>query len=289
MDKIIGLGKMGCAIAEEFSEHPEYRIFKIDSSIEERGSLALGEFGDMQEYEEQLDVAAVEVYLRSIKPTDEVLLVMTGGEPIGGTALKILGSIQDCEISLIYVCPERSMISQVEKRDDKIAFNVVQEYARSGVINNVFLVDKGSIETMMGDVSITDYERSLCHLISYTVAMINYFQHTKPILKNGGAPMPWSRIGAYGISSLDEGHKLQMMFPLKDVADLHFYYGFPRQDLDSDPTLMKQIKQHTRFYGDTSKSTSFSVYSTTFEKPMVLAVAYSSTIQPFVPNDVVSS
>jgi|10_taG_2_1085330.scaffolds.fasta_scaffold14113_3 hypothetical protein len=280
---------MGCAIAEEFSEHPEYRIYKIDSTIEERGSLSLGEFADMQEYEEELDISAVEVYLRSIRDTDEVLLIMTGGEPISGTVLKILGSIQDCKISLLYVCPERSMISQLEKRDDKIAFNVVQEYARSGVINNVFLIDKGSIEAMMGDVSITDYERSLCHLISYTVAMINYFQHTKPILKNGATPMPWARIGAFGISSLDEAHQLQMMFPLKNIDDLHFYYGFPREELDSDPTLMKQIKQHTRFYQDTSKSTSFSVYSTTFDKPMVLAVAYSSVIQPFVSGGVVSS
>jgi hypothetical protein len=279
---------MGCAVAEEFSEHPEYRIYKIDSNISERGSLSLGEFGDMQEYEEGLDLQAVDVYLRSIKKEDEVLLIMGGGEPITGTVLKILRSIRDAQLNVLYVCPERSMISEVEKRDDKIAFHVVQEYARSGVINNVFLVDKGSIEAMVGDVSITDYERSLCHLISYTVAMINYFQHTKPILKNGVAPLPWAKIGAFGISSLDEGHQLQMMFPLKNVADLHFYYGFPRDELDSDPTLMKKIKQHTGSYRTDSKSTSFSVYPTTFEKPMVLAVAYSSAIQSFVNDGVVS-
>ena len=27
MDKVIGLGKLGCAIAEELSKHPEYRIY----------------------------------------------------------------------------------------------------------------------------------------------------------------------------------------------------------------------------------------------------------------------
>ena len=31
LDKIIGLGKWGCLIAEELTEYPEYRIYKIDS------------------------------------------------------------------------------------------------------------------------------------------------------------------------------------------------------------------------------------------------------------------
>ena len=281
MDKIIGLGTMGCAIAEEFSEHPEYRIYKIDSEINEKASLSLGYHDGMQEYEESFDVADVEIYLRSVKNGDNVLLIMTGGDPISGTALKLLSTIQGATLSVLYVCPERSMISEVEKRDDKIAFNVIQEYARSGVISQVFLVDKATVETMVGDVSITDYEKSLCHLISYTVAMINYFEHTKPILKNGVAPIPWARIISFGVSSLEEDHQLQMMFPLKDIDDLHFYYGFPKDDLSSDPTLMKRIKQHTRSYQENSKSTSFSVYSTTFPNPMVLAVAYSSKIQTF--------
>jgi hypothetical protein len=113
--------------------------------------------------------------------------------------------------------------------------------------------------------------------------MVNYFQHTEPVLKNGVAPLPWANIASFGISSLQEEHSLELMFPMQNIADLHFYYGFPAQDLDSDPTLMKRIKQHTRFYQKDSKSTSFSVYSTTFENPMVLAVAYSSTIQSFAP------
>ena len=41
MDKVIGLGKLGCAIAEELSKHPEYRIYKIAPGFEERGSLVI--------------------------------------------------------------------------------------------------------------------------------------------------------------------------------------------------------------------------------------------------------
>ena len=30
MDTVIGLGKAGCAIADKFSQYPQYKIFKID-------------------------------------------------------------------------------------------------------------------------------------------------------------------------------------------------------------------------------------------------------------------
>ena len=75
MDKIIGLGKLGCLIAEELTEHPEYRIYKIDVGLEERGSLSLEPQSNMEQYERLFDSTAAEVYFRSIKKEDEVLLV----------------------------------------------------------------------------------------------------------------------------------------------------------------------------------------------------------------------
>ena len=51
MDKVIGLGKLGCAIVEHLTTYPEYRVYKIDSDIDERGSLAIGEYSGMDDYE----------------------------------------------------------------------------------------------------------------------------------------------------------------------------------------------------------------------------------------------
>ena len=124
MDKVIGLGKLGCAIAEELTQYPEYRIYKIDAEIDERGSLALGTSQDMEGYERDFDSTAAEIYLRSIKPDDSILLVVTGGDPISGCALKLLQCIKDANINVMYIAPDREMISEVQKRDDKICFNI---------------------------------------------------------------------------------------------------------------------------------------------------------------------
>lgn len=280
MDKVIGLGKLGCAIAEELTAYPEYRIYKIDSNIDERGSLTIGEFGDMASYEQMVDVDAVSVYLRSIKKKDEVLLVLEGGDPISGATLKILETIKDAKLNVLYVCPDRQMISETQKRDDKIAFNILQEYARSGIFENIFLINKPDVEEMAGHVPISEYEKTISYFVSYVVAMINFFKHTDPIMASPISPPNIARIVAYGVSSLDDGDTaINLLFPLSEAKDIHFYYGIPKEDLQSDQSLVKKIKDHVKSYKNDNLSTSFSVYETTLENIIVLCVAFSSKIQ----------
>lgn len=280
MDKVIGLGRMGCAVAEELSAHPEYRIYKIDAQTSERVSLSLGVFPSMDEYESRIDQDEIAIYLRSIKDEDDVLLIVEGGDPVSGATLKVLECIKSSRINVLYICPEREMISQTSKRDDKIAFNIFQEYARSGVFERLFLVQKNHVENLMGDVSVQDYEKSIANFISYVVAMINYFNHTPPKISNRIESLPYCRIATYGVSSLDgDNEDTHLLFPLDEVTDLHFYYGIPAQDVEADATLMKKIKNHVKQYASSGQSVSFSVYETSFEQLMVLCTAFSYHIQ----------
>jgi len=281
LDKVIGLGKLGCAIAEHLTSYPEYRVYKIDSEIKERGSLSIGEHSGHDDYEHNLDQDEVAVYLRSIKKKDDVLMVVEGGDPVSGAILRILETIKDSKLNVLYVVPDRTMCSEVQRRDDKIAFNVLQEYARSGVFENIFLVHRQAVDNLVGDVAIQEYENSVSYFISYVVAMINFFNHTDPILANKIEPHNISRIATFGVSSLEEDQKeVKLLFPLESARDIHFFYGIPEPALDEDPSLTNKIKQHVKSFKEDGKSTSFSVYSTDFENLMVLCVAYSSEIQP---------
>ncbi len=282
MDKVIGLGRLGCSIAEELTMYPEYRIYKIDSSIEERGSLSIGSYDSIELYEQKIDSDEVSVYLRSIKAEDEVLLVLEGGDPISGATLKILETIKDARLSVLYICPDRQMISEVQKRDDRVCFNVLQEYARSGRFENIFLVDKLKVEELAGNVPVSEYEKTISYFVSYVVAMINFFTHTKPILATKINPPDIARVVSYGVSSLDKDKRdINLLFPLQEVDDIHFYYGIPKKDLDEDASLVQNIKDHVKSYKSEDVSTSFSVYETTLDDMIVLCTAHSSKIQSF--------
>ena len=283
MDKVIGLGKSGCAIVEELTSYPEYRVYKIDSKINERASLSLGSYADMEQYEKNLDKDEVSIYLRSIKPGDDVLLVVEGGDPVAGAALGILECIRDANIHVAYVLPDRTMISQVAKRDDKISFNVFQQYARSGIFEKLFLINKLDVENLMGDVPVQEYEKRISYFIGYVIAMINYFDHIEPKIANKIETLEHCRIVTFGLSSLDDkGDETQLLFPLEGITDIHFYYGIPVTDVAADSGLMKKIKNHVKKYASPAQSVSFSVYETTFEQQMILCVAYSHKIQSLV-------
>ena len=280
MDKVIGLGKLGCSVAEELTAYPEYRIYKIDAGIDERGSLRLEPQKSIDNYEQNLDQDEVSVYLRSIKEDDDVLLIVEGGDPVSGATLKILETIKDANLSVLYLCPDREMISEISKRDDKICYNILQEYARSGVLENIFLVNQPSLDQLIGDVSISEYEKSVSYFVAYVLAMINYFTHTEPVLANKIQPSNISRIVTLGTSSIEEeGASINLLFPLAKATDIHFYYGIPKQDLLEDTSLIKKIKQHVKNYKTSDLSTSFSVYETSLEARIVLCVAHSSKIQ----------
>ncbi len=280
MDKIIGLGGFGCAVAEQMTMYPEYRVYKIDSDISERGSLSIGSSGDMQEYEDNLDYQEVSVYLRSVKSKDEVVVIVEGGDPVSGALLSILETIKDAKISVLYVCPDRDICSEIEKRDDKICFNVVQEYARSGAIEKVFLVSKAAVEILVGDVSIQEYENKVSYFISYVLAMINYFNHTNAVVENNASTKKSCRLVTLGVYSLEEKAQVSLLFPLSDIADVHFYYGLPEDMIQNDGTVMKKIKkQVTDYKTNDSMSVGFSVYPITLDNPFVACLAYSSEIQ----------
>ncbi len=283
MDKVIGLGKLGCAVAEELSKHPEYRVYKIEPGFEERGSLELGDYTTHEECEQAVDQDEVSVYLRSVKKKDQVLMVIDGSDPASGAALRILETIKDSRLNVLYMCPDREMISATQKKNDEMAFHVLQEYARSGVFEKIFLVDAITLDQLVGDVSIQEYEHSISHFISYVVAMINYFHHTEPVLSTKIDPADIARIATFGISSLEAGKsETSLMFPLSEATDIHFFYGVPEKDLKDDPTLIKKIKEHVRTHKQDGISSSFSVYSTTFDNLMVLCLAYSAKIQSMV-------
>ena len=79
MDTVIGLGKAGCAIADKFSQYPQYKIFKIDiENIAEnkKNEKLLKKKTSPEQYE--TSVPSMKTFLKP--STDDVLFVLSGSE-----------------------------------------------------------------------------------------------------------------------------------------------------------------------------------------------------------------
>ena len=279
MDKIIGIGRLGCTIADELSAYPEYRVYKIGTDLEERGSLSIPLQPDIEAYEKNIDAAECSIYLRSIRDGDEVLVIVEGGDPIVGILLRILEPIKDASISILYIAPDRDMISEIQKRDNRITFHVLQQYARSGRFSRIFLLDRAEAEGLMEDVTIHEYEQKLANFISYVIAMINYFDHSPSVISSKVSIPEICRIATFGISSLEADRSVNFLYPLEAIAGIHFYYGVPAEQLDKDTTLIKKIKDHVKDYQKSAQSVSYSVHATNYNDLMVLCILFSSLVQ----------
>ena len=109
--------------------------------------------------------------------------------------------------------------------------------------------------------------------------MVNYFNHTEPVVGKKSVPLSVCRICTFGITSLDVDSDAQNFFPMQDVQDVHYYYGIPAYELDEDNSLMRQIRTQTKKLSEDGVNTSYSVYSTTFQERIVISVSHSKTIQ----------
>ena len=148
---IIGLGKAGCAIAEKFSKYPQYKIFQIDVGAESDFDF-IGQYEDAEvkkkaysikkqkgpeDYE--ANVPSLKTFFGNIE--GDTFFVVGGSGDISAMSLRVMEQIKDkCDIDILYIVPDRTLLSEKRKMHEKVTYNVLQNYARSGAIQRIYLV-----------------------------------------------------------------------------------------------------------------------------------------------------
>jgi hypothetical protein len=281
MENIIGLGAVGCGIAKEFSEYPEYEVYYIDARIDQENSYSLGKHTTIEEYEEAVSSTEVKKLFAKIQKQSHCMFVLGGGENISGATLRILREVSDSPITILYICPDGSTASSSELWNHKITMGILQQYARSGLFRRMFLISREMVEERLGDIPISLYEKSVHELVASTVSLVNYFDHVEPVMSNRSVPTDISRIATFATSPDIEGGSYVYLYDLKGVNNIHYYYGIPMGKLENDTSIRRSIKQEikTARTSNPGVDISFSIYGTTFTDPVSIICAYSPIIQ----------
>ena len=147
--KIIGLGRAGCNLAAAFGKFPQYDTYGIDAHKE--ADVTIKERETHEEYEKHFPSLK-----RKFKFTNEEIIFIIGGSGrISGATLRLLEPFREGnKIFVLYVQPDLALLSETQKKQEKIVKNILQEYARSGMIECVYLVDNLMVEKGIGDVPI---------------------------------------------------------------------------------------------------------------------------------------
>ncbi len=246
--RMIGVGDLGAAVADQLQEYPEYRTYKVVAEANQNNTFSLGSYDSMQEYETNFPERELGLYLDSLEHSQQVLIVAEGGSPITGCLLRLMELLRHCQITLLYIKPSSSLRSLRTLQNTRLSFGALQEYARSGMLERMIFIDRALVEDMVGDVPINLYDQRVVEIISYTLGMLYYFENTEPIVTTLSERPVGCRLATLGISSITEDPPtMSLLYDLESPRLSEFFYGIPEEEISTNSSLMRQINYHRDF------------------------------------------
>jgi hypothetical protein len=272
MDKIIGLGGAGCSIAEGFCQYTQYDVYKLDTSPTGGGiHYGLQKYGTPEDYERNTPVLT-----DFFKDVDgDILFIVGGGGKTSGAALKVLQQLKGCNINVLYIKPDTASLSNTAYLQYRLTFNVLQEYARCGLLNKIFLVDNKQLESIVGDVPLLQIRGKMNDIVVNAIHYYNIFTHTDAVYENSEQLSETSRIGTFGIYDMTNSTETPF-FQLDSLRDKCYYYCINEDVINSDGKLLKTIKEQV---SKENIKASYQIHSTKHPSSFCYTAGYTNQIQ----------
>jgi hypothetical protein len=269
MISLVGMGEFCCSIVDRL-QYPQYVPYKVLPGI-----AGIPVLKNAEQYE-GTDIDFNNFIIDNNKSTT---VFVDGSEAISGLILKLLEPIKDREINIVYVRSDLQLASNTEKLQHKVCYNILQEYARSGLFKKIIFVDKLKLEQIIGNFSILDYEEKLTHLIASTYHMINVYANTKPVLTNTLETNDVCRIETIGISGIQENN-IKWFFELENINEITYYYAINSAILKKEQKLLQTIKKQVKDKQETNLKVMFGIYETQYDETYVYCSGKTKFIQP---------
>lgn len=277
METIIGLGSAGVNIAKRFSSYPQYKCYYVDSEDHKAGPLLkLAKRKTHEAYEKYFPVKKTADFFKGVK--GPALLILAGSGLVTGATLRLIESLKSKKVSVLYIRPDLSLLSETAMMQERVVFYVLQEYARSAVVERMYVADNNRLDEILGNVSILGYHDKLNELLVSTFHMMNVYNNTKSVIDTLSLPRDVARLSTIGILDIDTGEE-KMFFNLDFPREKVYYYAINKERLEEDGKLFKSIKEQVRERKSENTKVSYGIFSTSYEHDYGYCIAHSSFIQ----------
>jgi len=270
---IIGLGNAGCQIAASFEKYSLYNIFCIDTVSKGYTSfLKVKEQNSHEEYEKSYKK------LRLSKCTGETTVIICGAGNISGCALRLLEQLKENKLTVIYIKPDMSQLTEEQRTKHKITFGILQQYARSNVYENLYVVSNKKVEEIVEELSLKNYWDDINNIISSTYHMINVFKNNEPMLTTSPQKHATSKIGTFGVVNYDS-NKERLFYDIEQPRTKNYFYGISEETIEKDKEVLKKIRSFIEEQSEDDVDAGFAIYSTNYEHNYVYSTHYATLVQ----------
>jgi hypothetical protein len=230
MISVIGIGNTGCNIAKKLQQYPQYETIEVDEGINVK----------KQRTPEDYEKNCPNFRKLFANINEDVFIVLSASGNISGITLRLLESLKDKNLNVICLLTDGSLLSNIGKLQQKIVSNVLQEYARSGLLEKLYLIHNSNLETLLDDVPLDQYYDKLNEVLTYTLHSIMCVKNTKPLFETKEEISEIDRIYTIGLYDMKDGKK--SFFDLNHVTKERYYFSFSKEDIKKDGKLLQNIK-----------------------------------------------
>ena len=272
---VIGLGGVGSRIAAQFERHPQYNVICVDHEQQVERTIRIKKHTDPEAYEAtNIDLTMLNGTLTS----DDVIMITSGGSLASALSLRILESIKDRTITVICIQADPLSLNPKKALNQKVVFNVLQQFARSGMFGRIYLVSNQSVEEIAGELPVIGYWDQINTLIADTFHMLNVYRNNRPVMGSFEDPSETNRISTVGVKDLQTGQK-KMFYSIDSVREECYIYAINESRLSKSNDLLKRAKEEVRTSTTETKSVSFSFYPTKYDRDLVYVLEHTSFVQ----------
>jgi len=253
MTRLVGIGNTGCNLVEKLSQYPQYNVIKIDEGINVK----------RQKSPEAYEKSCPSFKKEFGKKKEDTFVFVTASGTISGLLLRVLEQLQGNTLHVVCLVSDPGLLSPVGRLQQNLVQGVLKEYARSGLLEKLVLIDNAKVENLLGDVPLNEYYDKLNDTIVYAFHSLMCLQHSKPILETKEQGDEISRITTIGL--FDKNKNKNLFYDLEYPTQERYYYSFSQQDIKTNPKILQNIKKDLTKVEDLSIT--FAVYETNVTDP----------------------
>lgn len=268
MISLVGIGDFCSNLVENFISFPQYKIYTITNDD-------IPELKNAEEYEKLYPEKLNNLVKDS---NEEISVFVDGSESISGIILKFLENFKNRDITICYIRSDLELLGNIEKIQDKICFNILQEYTRSGLFKKIVILDKVKIEKLLENISILEFDEKFNQLLSSTIHYVNVYSNIKPILSNNIELSDISRMSTYGLSEIGS-LEIKWFFELNNMEEIIYYFAINSNTLKKEKNLLQTIKNQVKEKQKENVKILFNIFETNYEQNFVYCVGRTKFIQ----------
>jgi len=266
MTVLIGLGKAGCNIVNKFGDN--YKKITIDAGSE------LPEFSSPEQYERNLSN-----YQHLLKfDEEECYFFVCGAGKVSAASLRLLELIQDKKVNLVYIYPEELLLSSVQKKLNRVAFNVFQEYTRSGLLHSMYLMCNETISEMIPNITIENFYDNLNDAIVNVFESVIFYLQQEPLMGSHHESKDISRIKTVSYGDFEKDEK-KLYFPLDNITETCYINIVSNEDMRENKDILNVLKEKVVEDRNNNLLSSFVVFNSDYERSFYYSIHFTHYLQ----------